>query len=507
MLRSFALFLFLVFCAVSSGFAQAKEAKDYLKEGNYLDALTLLLREHKSYPENVEIAHDIALCYLNTNIDKKAALPYIEMVYEISGKNVDSEVIYEYGLALSYHLSFAEAKKIFQQYKSTTSKGKYSSKVNQNIINCDAAMELVKHPLNVSFINLGEKVNSEYPDYYPFVSKNDSILYFTSRRKGNLGGSKEFDGYYPSDIFYFLLNKELFKAKNAGKMINSIGDDQVVGLSKDGNILFVYFDMIDYYGDIYLAENKGGSFSRNFKLDNTVNSPSLETSASISTDGNTLFFTSDRTGGMGGLDLYMSRKLPDGNWGIPQNLGPEVNTPFDEDFPQLSSDESTLYFSSNGLPGMGGFDIFHSKWNPDKNEWSKPVNMGYPINTPSDNMTISFSVNETYAYISDNRKDSYGDLDIYKLEFHNKKSNKAVFIYTPTDPLTDESIELIVSNLNNEIIGIYRPNNSGKFIVILESGNYIIQVENEDRTLYTDNLTVNGENILNVTNNITIKLQ
>jgi hypothetical protein len=488
-------------------FTQVKSAKEYLKDGNYIDALDLLLKANKQHPEDIDIAHNIALCYLNTNIDKRAALPFIEMVYDLSGQNVDAEVIYEYGLALSYHYQFKEAKKIFQQYKAAGSRGKYADVVDRNIINCDKAQELMGQPENITFTNLGAKINSEFPDYYPFVSKNDSILYFTSRRKGNLGGSKEFDGYFPSDIYYFLLNKDLFKAKNAGKMVNSIGDDQVVGISNEGNILFVYFDMIDYYGDIYLAENKGGSFSRNFKLDNTINSPSLETSASISIDGNTLFFTSDRPGGRGGLDLYMSRKLPDGNWGIPQNLGPEINTPYDEDFPQLSSDETTLYFTSNGLPGMGGFDIYHSEWNPEKNEWSKPENIGYPINTPADNMTISFSINETYAYISDRRKDSFGDLDIYKLEFHNKISNKAVFIYTPSKDFNDESVELIVSNLNNEIIGIYRPDSRGKFIVILESGNYKVEVENEDGTIYSESLTVNGENILNVTNNISIKLQ
>lgn len=507
MLRPLLLMVIFLFAATQHTYTQSKHAEDYLKEGNYLDALTLFLKSYKSHPEDVDMAHDIAICYLNSNIDKKAALLYIEKVYELGGENVDADVIYEYAIALTYHLKFEEAKKVFQKYKANSSKGKYLEEVDRNIINCDAATALIKNPLNISFKNLGSKVNTKYPDYYPFVSKNDSILYFTSRRKGNLGGSKEFDGYYPSDIYYYLLNKEISRAKNVGKMLNSIGDDQVVGLSNDGKNLFVYFDIIDHYGDIYIAENRKGNFSRNFKLDNTINSKDLETSASISADGNTLFFTSDRSGGIGGLDLYMSRKLPDGNWGIPQNLGSDINTKYDEDFPQLSNDGNTLYFSSTGRPGMGGADIYHSEWSPELNEWSPPVNIGYPINTPLDNMTISFSVNETFAYVSDVREDSYGDLDLYKIEFHDKKASKAVFIYTSLIALNDNTAELIVSTSNNEIIGIYRPNAKGKFIVILDSGNYIIEIENEEKTLFSENLRVTSEHILKVSNNRTFKIQ
>jgi hypothetical protein len=497
----------LLFTGIQFGLGQSKQAKDYLKVGNYLDALTLLLKSYKIHPDNSELAHNIAICYLNTNVDKKAALLYIEKVYELSGDKVESDVIFEYALALTYHLKFTEAKNLFNQYKKVTSNGKYSDFVDRNIINCGSANQLINKPLNVTFKNLGNKINSKFPDYYPFVSKNDSILYFTSRRQGNLGGSKEFDGYYPSDIYYFLLNKDLTKAKNVGKKLNTTGDDQVVGLSNDGTRLFVYFDVVDHFGDIYMSENSTGNFSRNFKLDETINSKHLETSASISADGLTLFFASNRPGGEGGLDLYMSRKLPDGNWGLAQNLGNTVNTPYDEDFPQLSLDGNTLYYSSDGLPGMGGFDIFHAKWNKELNSWSQPMNMGYPLNTPADNMTISFSKNETYAYVSARRNDSYGDFDIYKVEFHDAKKSKAVFIFSTPIKLNTDELELIVSDENNEIIGIYLPNSKGNFIVILEGGQYVINLENQNGSIYTENLKVGSENFLNIVNNKTISIQ
>lgn len=487
-------------------FAQSKQAKDYMKEGNYIDALTSLLSSYRSDKDNLELAHDIAVCYLNTNIDKKAALMYIEQVYEGSGKNVDADIVYEYALALTHHLKYNEAKKIFEEYKNMGGSSKYKDLIDRNIRNCDAAKVLLSQPLNITMHNLGEKVNSKYPDYYPFVSKNDSILYFTSRRQGNIGGSKEFDGYYPADIYTYILNKDISRAKNVGKMLNTIGDDQVVGLSNDGKSIFIYFDMVEQYGDIYSAVNNSGKFSRNFKLSPTINTKDLETSASISEDGNTLFFASNRPGGEGGLDLYMSRKLPDGNWGTPQNLGNNINTEFDEDFPQLSTDGNSLYFSSTGLPGMGGADIFSSNWNSEENKWSKPINIGYPINTPSDNMTISFSLDETRAYISAQRNDSYGDFDIYRVDFHDRKTSKAVYIYSSGKKEYGDDIEMIVSDKSQEIIGIYRPNSRGKFIVILDIGSYSVEVEGEDGILFSEKLTVKSEDVLRVTNYKNFKL-
>lgn len=472
-------------------FGQVKKAKDYIDKENYVDALPILLNEYKRSSEDTELALLITECYLNTNIDKKLALQYIEKVY-LANNYSKSQVIYDYATALTYHLRYEEAKEYFIKYKNT---GKVSSSVNleMDIENCNKALQLLEKPLNVSFHNLGSKVNSQYPDYYPFVSKNDSVLYFTSRRTGNLGGSKEFDGYYPSDIFYYQLQNTISaRAKNIGRVLNTTGDDQVVGLSNDGGTLFVYFDVIDFYGDIYMAHNRAGKFTRNFKLGDAINTSNLETSASMSTDGNTLLFTSDRPGGEGNLDLYISRKLPDGKWAMAQNLGPVINTSEDEDFPQLSEDGETLYFSSKGHPGMGGADIFISNWDTDLNIWTTPINIGFPLNTPDDNMTISFSNNEEYAYVSAHRDDSFGFQDLYKVEFHNNVNNRSVFVFANHDGSFDSSIEMIVSDMKNNIIGIYRPNKQGKIIVILELGKYNVKVENDNKIVYADILIVSS---------------
>ena len=139
---------------------------------------------------------------------------------------------------------------------------------------------------------------------------------------------------------------------------------------------------------------------------------------------------------------------------------------------------------------MGGADIFISNWNSDLNVWSDPKNIGYPLNTPEDNMTISFSNNEQFAYISVHRKDSYGFQDIYKVEFHNNVNNKSIFIFGNQDGTFDSSLEMVVSDEQNKIIGIYHPTKKGIFVVILEAGRYNIMVENENEEVYNEVLTV-----------------
>ena len=496
-------FLLVIFLfSFSNSFSQVKRAEDLIKKGNYVDALPTLLNIYKRSPDDVEVGLMIASCYLNTNVDRKAALQYIEKAYEL-GRDLDEDVLFDYATSLTYHLRYREAKAFFKKYK-TIGKGSHMREVDISLQNCDAAMKLLKKPLNVTFTNLGKNVNSKYPDYYPFVSRNDSVLYFTSRRTGNLGGSKEFDGYYPADIYHFRMNYNLGKAKNAGRALNSPGDDQVVGVSNSGHSLFVYFDNVEFFGDIYMAHNKAGKFTRNFRLGDAINSPSLETSASMSADGRTLLFSSDRPGGEGRQDLYISRRLPDESWGRAQNLGDVINTAENEDFPQLSEDGRTLFFSSKGHPGMGGSDIFKSEWNKENNTWSKPVNIGYPVNTPEDNMTISFSNNEQYAYVSAHREDSYGYQDIYKVEFHNNTNNKTVFIFTSSTGVFDDSMEMVITDEKDAVIGLYHPSASGKFIVVLEKGKFNIAIENEGRMIYRDFLIVSDYHLKQSTVNKSI---
>ena len=247
---------------------------------------------------------------------------------------------------------FDDAIKAYNKYK-VGLKGEELERVDHQIETCQNGKEYVKNPVNVTFTNLGKEVNSEFPDYYPFVTLDESFLVFTSRRKENIGGAIEVDGYYSSDIYSSRpVNDVWTKAINMGPPVNTRLDEQAVSLSPDGQQMMMYIDHIDSLGNIYSSMNKAGKFMKMKKLNSNVNSD-FETAGSISPDGNVIFFASKRDGGLGETDIYMARKLPNGNWALAQNLGSKINTKYREDFPQIAPDGKTLYFSSQGHAGMG----------------------------------------------------------------------------------------------------------------------------------------------------------
>ena len=261
-------------------------------------------------------------------------------------------------------------------------------------------------------------------------------------------------------------------------------------MSNDADKLFIYLDNIKEYGDIYTADRDGKRFGKMVKLGENVNSNDFETSASISADGNTLFFTSIRPEGQGALDLYMSRKLPMGDWGLPQNLGSQVNTKYNEDFPTLSEDGQTLYFCSEGHNSIGGYDIFTSQWESESNSWSKPKNIGYPVNNGMDNRTISFSESGKTAYISALRKEGLGDLDIYRVKF---PVNIIIQLQLPTKDPDNPIIKDAYVQLNNPLLKrsyTFKANkNTGFYTIILNRrGTFTLKIEAEGYELHTEEL-------------------
>jgi hypothetical protein len=206
----------------------------------------------------------------------------------------------------------------------------------------------------------------------------------------------------------------------------------------------------------------------------------MEISCSRSTDGKTLIFSSNRPRGKGGYDIYMTRKLPNGNWGNTQNVE-SLNTAGDEEYPSLSPDGKTLYFSSNGHYGMGGMDLYKVTWNPEDNTWGAPENLGYPLNTPDDEKTICFPSDYKHAYVSACREGGFGDLDIYRVTFNDVLLNPALYQTTILDELTAEKImdgRITIFNDQSDRIGVFKPNkNNGVFTITLDPGIYSVDIE------------------------------
>ena len=454
----------------------ADDAYEHFKHNNFLMALKVYKVVYKSEPRNIDYNYKIAQCYLNTNIDKKLAIPYLEFVTK--QEKYPEEALFDLGRAYHYANRFDEAIKTFNKYKKNIS-SKAAERVDREIEMCNNGKELVKFPVKVTFENLKE-INSEYPDYYPFINSDESLLAFTTRRKGNTGASSlEVDGYYSSDIYLSAVKSGAFtKPKNAGNMINGMYDEQCVGLAPDGSSMMVYIDNLADVGNIYMskADKDKEKFLKPVKMNDVINE-GFETSGSLSPDGNTLFFASERNGGKGLTDIYMVKKLPNGNWATPQPID-MINTKYREDFPFMASDGKSLFFASEGHSSMGGFDLFKTIYNEETNAWSAPKNLGYPINDSQDNRTISFSKDCRTGYISALREGGMGDLDIYRITFDQTEPRYTVISghIAYADSLNKKNVDAVIRVTNSKTlkeVGTYSPvPSTGRYVMALIPGKY-----------------------------------
>lgn len=478
-LFKFAILLFIP----SFVWAQSGQSGDALFEvKNYKDALKKYLIEYNKKKEDHELNRKIAECYLFSNIDKKKALPYLEFLAKQA--KVEPQTWYDLGLAYHLNTQFEKAIEAYEKYKSKAH-GKELEKVTRQIECCIYGKELIKNPLDVTFENLGKDVNTEYADYYPFIPADESYVSFTSRRKAP-SARLEYDGLYSSDIYIAEVKSGVWqKAKSAGVSINTVDDEECVGLTHDGHSMLIYIDHQSAYGDIYISHKEPNKpFSKTAPFSANINSKYIETSASINMEENTVVFASDRPGGFGGLDIYISHILPDGTWGPPINLGGHINTKYDEDFPQLSDDGNELHFCSKGHQSMGGFDIFVSHWIKDKKDWDSPLNMGYPINTPDDDMHYAQSASGHEAYISAVRPEGFGDLDIYRIVLNKTEARVTalvgnVFYGDSLHPATDEFMVSIINKDTGEPLEgefKYTPTKK-KFVAALLPGHYILEFD------------------------------
>jgi hypothetical protein len=455
--------------------------KKHFDAKNYKLALRGYLEQHKKTPEDVEVNHKIAQCYLLSNMDKTKAIPYIEFVTK--QPKFAPDAYFDLGRAYHYALRYDDAITAYNRFiAAMEKKPREMEYAKRQIEMVNNARELTKKPLKVSFENMGKKINSEFADYYPFMPENGSFIVFTTRRKGNTGGVMDFDGYYTSEIYISeFKNATWTKAKNIGVKLNTIYDEQAVGLSPDGKYMMVYIDHEDTYGDLYLSKWEKSGFQLAEDVGSNVNTKDVESAGFVNSEGTIMFFASYRKGGQGGSDIWMTRRLPNGEWGIAENLGGVINTKYDEDFPILASDGKTLYFASEGHNSMGGFDIFKTVYDSSKATWSKPVNLGYPINDPTDNMNICIMNNGREAYVSAYRPDSQGDLDIYRVIFEEVEAKKSVVklkVHAGDTAKPNVNAKITVNMLpTNNLYGTYKTRKTGDAAVVLEAGKYSIKIE------------------------------
>ncbi len=471
-------------------------AANKMKMGNYEDALVDFLQLLNEDPKNESYTYNVGVCYLNNNTNKGKAVPYLEIVTRKEKHDPNAE--YLLGRAYQYSNRFDDAISVFKKFKQEA-KGTVFNLVDADlqIQHCINAKELMKFPVDVLFQNLGANINSEYSDYYPFVTANESFIVYNTKRPEKNAEKMENGSYNNSIYISRVINGEYMKASPIGSPINAGNNGiEVIGLSENGDEILLYQPTGVGKGNIFMSTlNAQGMYSKPEKLDAKINTGGDEIAASISADGNTLFFASNRKGGLGGTDIYICKKIGK-KWSIPKNAGPEVNTLYDEDFPNISPDGKNLYFSSKGHTSMGGYDIFKSAYEEVNGTFTSPKNIGYPINTTDDDMNFRISKNGKYGYIASAKNGGQGDFDIYRVTFNEVESDYSVVIgvFSTKDNAEINYGDVFITvndNITKELVGNYLPNPStGRFVVILPPGKYQMSIDAPGFKTVTKNIEV-----------------
>jgi len=474
---------------------------DFLfSEGNYYAALPLYLRLIKLDSNEDYYWYQAGICYIYTD-EKEKSIDFLEHVYDVDPDLKDLS----YYLGRAYHANyrFDTAITLFNKYLATNPPDD-KKRLAQNYIGyCNNAKILVAHPVRVEIKNLGPVINTAASEYAPVVAADESEIIYTYRGPLSTGGlmNAEFKrdtlGEYYEDIFVSHKLGDNWLPPEPITELNTKANDASIALSTDGLSLFTFKSTLEDGGDIFVSHLNGFQWSKPERLGPNINTPYWEGSCSLTADGNTLYFASERPGGIGGRDIYVSKKMPNGTWGVAKNLGRNINTDLNEDAPFIHPDGVTLFFSSEGWNSMGGSDIFYSTFNPKDSTWGIPVNLGYPINSPDDDRYYVLNGDGSMGYFSSNRKGGQGQQDLYCATpgVHGPKPILALTIGVITADEKPADADIQVSDeATNQLKGEYHSNSAtGKYIVALTPGNkYKIAVQVEGATPHIEYLNVDS---------------
>jgi outer membrane protein OmpA-like peptidoglycan-associated protein/tetratricopeptide (TPR) repeat protein len=386
--------------------------------GTYPDALELYLRSAKYNSDCAKLNYKIGVCFLATDKFYHAS-EYLEKAYLKDNRVADDIYLM---LARAYHLNLAFDKAI-DNYKAyfdlftTKEIEKYDINVDKYIKECRYGQDLVNQPIRVIINNLGQRVNSEYDDYNPVLHPNNDLLYFTSRREVEKKDKRlEVDNKYLENIFVSEQAGDLWKKPNlVDNKLDSKNNESIIAISADGNYIYLYNGQ-ENGGDIMVSELKKGKWKSPKSISKKISSKYKETTLTFSPDGKEMFFVSNQEGSIGGMDIFYSKLNEKEKWTKPINMGAAINTVYSEEGVYWHPKEDKLYFSSQGHNSMGGFDVFYIERN-EEGFWSNPVNMGYPLNTPNDDIFFKMDENNKQAYYSSVRDNGFGGKDLYKVIF------------------------------------------------------------------------------------------
>ncbi|MDP4866101.1 MAG: OmpA family protein [Crocinitomicaceae bacterium] len=516
-----------------------KAAKENLAVGNeifekgpvfYKDAIVHYEKAQNFNPNNADLNYKLGQCYL-ASMYKLKAQPFLEKALQLN-PNIDPTIQYYLGKSYHLNLSWDQAIAAYSKFQKTAMSNqdpKIGEETTMRIKQCYNGRDLVKTPIRVFIDNLGPNINSIYNDYGAVISADESVLFYTSRRPGSTGGkidpylNEQFEDIYISER---QADGTWSKGTNLPKPVNSDNHDANSGVSADGQKFIIYLGK-NNGGDLFESVLEGKEWSKPEPFNKNINTKYHEPTGCYSPDGNAIYFVSDRPDGLGDHDIYVSYKDDKGKWGEAINLGATINTKYSEEGIYMHPDGKTIYFSSQGHNSMGGFDIFKSIFNQETKTWSKPENIGYPVNTPDDDVFFVISANGRHGYYTSFDSKSLGLRDLYIITFLgpekqmilNNEDNLIASAAKPveetviaaevevreaqltllrgviTDAISKEflSAEIeIVDNSANKVIATFKSNSStGKYLVSLPAGkNYGIAVKKDGYLFHSENFDI-----------------
>jgi len=480
---------------VTKLFEQARTAYDAKLMNKSLDLLDEVLSVDSTFLDAYLLQSDIYQDLDSVRLQIKA----VEAALKLAP---DKNVKLYYLLGKAYYRSgrYQNASDAYKNYlQRVNDNAPFVANARQSIIKCQGAVNLLKQPVLFESVNLGDNINSEDDEYWPSITVDGKTLIYTrlvsSKSISNLRRSLAQEDFYTSNLV-----NDVWQLSTPLTSINSTYNEGAQTISTDGKLLFfTACTRNDGWGscDIYFSRNKEGNWSVPQNAGEPVNSPSWESQPSISANGESLYFVSNRSGGKGGMDIWkcnLKGFSTSGNaiWGIPVNLGDSINTPGNEMSPFIHSDGKTLYFASDYWPGMGGYDIFYSRLK-NNSSWATPQNIGYPINSFKDEQGLVVDASGKNAYYSSDRPGSKG-MDIYSFELH-KKARPTPVSYIKGRVVDEDTgapvcakVELTDLENSQSVIRGESCWEKGEFLMCLPLGKeYAFNVSREGYLFYSDN--------------------
>jgi len=478
-----------------------KKADGLLRQNQFAEAGQYFLQLRSYDPKEPVYTYRLGICYSEIFGKEQEA---ISLLTSIKRKEADEE--YEYHLAKAYfkNKEFDKALENFQAFFKTIPSDNSELKqfVNLQMSYASNAKILMKEPMAAKVINLGSPINTTGSEYTPCVTPDEQYMIYTHRGERSMGG--KMNAKLKEDIKHGIYYEDILLAHRDYKQtfaweepksvseLNTLGNDAAVSLSPTGDKLVVFKSSLSNPGDLYINYFKDGKWTEPVKMLGDVNSNAWEGSASFSTDGSELYFSSEREGGYGGKDLYVAKLQKDGSWGEVHVLGPEVNSPHDEDAPYIHPDNKTLYFSSNSNKSMGGYDIFYTE-KLSTGKWKKPVNAGFPINSIEDDRFYILSADGQRGYFSKKSTNAEGDQDLYVISPGRLGAPPVLALITGNVFFDGDlsNAEIVMYDLETgKEAGTYRTNpNSDEFSLMIAPGKaYKMAVRVDGKDVYSDTL-------------------